>query len=211
MCGLLPTGDGPTGPVVSLFWSIRADRVPAWRAAGLDRWKADVLRFDPRAGFVLDQITDPGQVLFTQYRDVAMRRWHDPGVVFLGDAAHATSPQLGQGANLALWDAMVLADCVAAHPGVDAALAAYTRTRRRHLGYYQFATRALTPFFQGDSRVLGWLRDRVFPMSGWLGPLRRRMVRTMVGIDRGIVRRPMPLAPVVAEIRAGVARGLLNP
>jgi 2-polyprenyl-6-methoxyphenol hydroxylase-like FAD-dependent oxidoreductase len=196
MCGLLPTGDGPDGPVVSLFWSLRADRVAAWRAAGLDAWKADVLRFDPRAGFVVDQIRDPAQVLFTQYRDVSMRRWHDPGVVVLGDAAHATSPQLGQGANLALWDAMVLADVVTA----GAPIAEYTRLRRRHLGYYQFATRALTPFFQGDSRLLGWLRDRLFPMSRWLGPLRRRMVRTMVGIDRGILRRPMPLADLKTRL-----------
>ena len=199
MCGLLPTGDGPGGRVVSLFWSLRADRVDAWRAAGLAAWKAEVLRFAPGAGFVLDQITDASQVLFTRYRDVRMRRWHDPGLVFLGDAAHATSPQLGQGANLALWDAMVLADCLAAHP-LETALAAYTRARRHHLGYYQLATRALTPFFQGDSRLLGWLRDLVFPASRWLGPLRRRMVRTMVGIDRGILRRPMPLAEVKAHL-----------
>ncbi len=198
MCGVLPTGRAPRGthPVVSLFWSIRADRVPAWRAAGLAPWKADVLRYEPRAGFVLDQISDAAQVLFTQYRDVRMRGWHESGVVFVGDAAHATSPQLGQGANLALWDAMALADAVAAHPRVDDALAAYTASRRRHLGYYQFATRALTPFFQGDSRVLGWLRDVTFPMSRWLGFLRRRMVRTMSGIDRGIVRRPIPLAEI---------------
>jgi 2-polyprenyl-6-methoxyphenol hydroxylase-like FAD-dependent oxidoreductase len=198
MCGVLPTGCAPRGdhPVVSLFWSIRADRVPAWRDAGLDVWKADVLRFEPRAGFVLDQIRDVKDVLFTQYRDVSMRGWHEPGgnVVFIGDAAHATSPQLGQGANLALWDAMVLADSVAAHAKIDDALAAYSAARKRHLAYYQFATRALTPFFQGDSRFLAWVRDVTFPTCRWLGFLRRRMVRTMSGIDRGIVRRPIPLA-----------------
>jgi 2-polyprenyl-6-methoxyphenol hydroxylase-like FAD-dependent oxidoreductase len=196
MAGFLPTGRAPgAGPAVtSLFWSIRADRVDAWRAAGLAPWKAQLVRFDGRCDFILDQITDPAQVVFTQYRDVRMRRWHDADVVFIGDAAHATSPQLGQGANLALYDAMVLADCVAAAPRLADALAAYTASRRRHLDYYQFATRALTPWFQGDSRLLGWLRDRVFPTSRWLGPLRRRMVRTMAGLDRGIVRRPIPIA-----------------
>ena len=202
--GLLPTGRAPRGdhPVVSLFWSLRADRVEAWRAAGLDAWKAEVRRFTRDAEPVLDQIRAPEQLLFTQYRDVAMRRWHEPGVVFVGDAAHATSPQLGQGANLALWDAMVLADSLDGAASVDAGLDRYTRARRRHLGYYQFATRALTPFFQGDSRVLGFLRDRLFPMSRWLRPLRRRMVRTMIGIDRGIVRAPIPLG----EIRRMLAR-----
>jgi 2-polyprenyl-6-methoxyphenol hydroxylase-like FAD-dependent oxidoreductase len=119
--------------------------------------------------------------------------WHGDRIVFIGDAAHATSPQLGQGANLALLDAVALADAIAAEPSVDRALASYTRSRHRHLNYYQFATRALTPFFQSDSRVLAWLRDRVFPTSRWIGPLRRRMTRTMVGVDRGIVRRAMPI------------------
>ena len=69
----------------------------------------------------------------------------------------------------------VLAE-VLAWPGLRE-LGAYTAARRRHLDYYQFATRALTPFFQGDSRILGWLRDLAFPLSAWLGPLRRRMVQ----------------------------------
>jgi len=44
--------------------------------------------------------------------------------------------------------------------------------------------------------MLGWLRDRFFPISRWMGPLRRRMIRTMVGVDRGVIRRPLPLAPL---------------
>jgi 2-polyprenyl-6-methoxyphenol hydroxylase-like FAD-dependent oxidoreductase len=198
MFGLLPTGRAPRGDdlVVSVFWSIRADRVAALRAGGLAAWRAEALALNPRAAPILEQVTDLAQLTFTQYRDVRMRRWHGDRIVFIGDAAHATSPQLGQGANLALWDAMCLADVVAAHGDVALAVAAYTAARRRHLDYYQLATRALTPFFQSDSRVLGWVRDLVFPVSRWLGPLRRRMVRTMAGLDRGMVRRPIPLEEV---------------
>lgn len=196
MFGLLPTGRAPRGDdlVVSVFWSIRADRVDALRARGLAAWRAEALALNPHAEPILDQITDLAQLAFTQYRDVRMRRWHGERIVFIGDAAHATSPQLGQGANLALWDAVCLADAFAAGGGIATALAAYTAARRRHLNYYQFATRALTPFFQSDSRALGWVRDLVFPSSRWLPPLRRRMVRTMAGLDRGIVRRSIPLA-----------------
>ncbi len=193
--GLLPTGKKPHGStdVVSVFWSERADRVAALRAGGIDAWRRRALALHPTAAPVLAQIENMDQLLFTQYRDVAMKQWHADGLVFLGDAAHATSPQLGQGANLALWDALVLADCIASHRTVAAAVAAYTSTRRRHLNYYQFATRALTPFFQSDSRVAGWLRNLTFPMSRFVSPLRRRMVRTMCGLDRGIVRRPIAL------------------
>lgn len=200
MVGTLPTGLGPTGDrsLVSFFYSVRADRVEAWRGRGVDAWKAELRAMNPALEPLLAQVEDLDRVIFSRYVDVKMFPWNTDRVVYLGDAAHAMSPQLGQGANLALWDAMVLADAVAAHPHVDDALAAYSAARRRHLGYYQFATRALTPFFQGDSRALGWLRDLTFPTSRWLGFLRRRMVRTMAGIDRGIVRRPIPLAEVKA-------------
>jgi 2-polyprenyl-6-methoxyphenol hydroxylase-like FAD-dependent oxidoreductase len=186
MLGLLPTGLGPRGaqPIVSLFWSIRADRVDSWRAGGLSGWKDEVLAMAPAAAPVLAQIESPAQVLFAGYRDVRMRRWHAAGAVVLGDAAHATSPQLGQGANLALWDALVLADTLAA--GGD--LAAYSRARRAHLRYYQLAARWLTPLFQSDSRFAGWLRDRCLPLFNRIGPTRRMMTATMAGIRRGLLR-----------------------
>jgi 2-polyprenyl-6-methoxyphenol hydroxylase-like FAD-dependent oxidoreductase len=198
MLGFLPTGMAPgrDAHVVSLFWSMRADRVDAWRAAGLAPWRDEVLAMDRRAEPILATLDSLEPVLFSRYRDVSMYPWHAERLVFLGDAAHAMSPQLGQGANLALIDAVTLADSIAESPDdVAVALARYTAARRRHLGFYQFATRALTPLFQSDSRVLSWLRDRVFPHSRWFGYLRRRMVRCMVGIDRGLVRGPMALPP----------------
>jgi 2-polyprenyl-6-methoxyphenol hydroxylase-like FAD-dependent oxidoreductase len=204
LLGFLPTGKPPgrDTDVVSLFWSIRADRVDAWRAAGLATWRDRVLRLEPRAEPMLDSIHDIAAVRFTRYRDVSMYPWHGDRIVFLGDCAHAMSPQLGQGANLALVDAVALADALAAHEAVPHALAAYSAARRRHLAFYQFATRALTPLFQGDSRVLAWLRDRVFPTSRWLRFVRHRMTRAMVGIDRGILRRPFPVAEILGQLPA---------
>jgi 2-polyprenyl-6-methoxyphenol hydroxylase-like FAD-dependent oxidoreductase len=120
--------------------------------------------------------------------------------VFLGDCAHAMSPQLGQGANLALVDAVALADALAANESVPRALAAYSAARRRPLAFYQVMTRALTPLFQGDSRVLAFLRDRLFPLSRWLGFVRHRMTRAMVGIDRGLVRRPFPVGEILRQL-----------
>ncbi len=204
--GALPTGMAPgrSGPVVSLFWSLRADRVDAWRAAGLAPWKAEVIALDPRMAPLLDQIRDPAQVLFARYRDIVMRRWHDDAVVFIGDAAHATSPQLGQGANLALCDAAALAEAIHRSRDVATALVAYAAARRRHLAYYQRMTRWLTPFFQSDSRVLGWLRDWLFPLGNALPPARGLMIRTMAGVKLGFVRRSLALPE-------GVTRALPAP
>lgn len=200
MLGFLPTGLGPHGetPVVSMFWSIRADRVESWRAAGLAKWRDSILRLEPRAEPILDTLDDLEPVLFSRYRDVRMWPWHAERIVFIGDSAHATSPQLGQGANLALIDAVILADAIANARSVAAALAAYTAARHRHLNFYQFATRALTPLFQSDSRLLAFVRDLVFPQNRWIRPFRHRMIRTMIGADRGLVRRPFP----ITELRA---------
>ena len=203
--GVLPTGLGPGDgetPVVSLFWSLAARELDAWRSGGLAAWKAEVSALDPRIGFALDRIDSPDQLVFARYRDVQMRRWHEPGVVFVGDAAHAASPQLGQGANLALLDALVLADCVAAAPSLAAALDDYARNRRRHLRYYQRMTRWLTPLFQSDSRVLGWLRDWTFPLANAIGPLRRHMIRTMAGVALGFGPSQLAL-PTGAASAAG--------
>jgi 2-polyprenyl-6-methoxyphenol hydroxylase-like FAD-dependent oxidoreductase len=195
--GLLPTGTGPDGRrVLSLFWSLRVDDHAAWRARGLDAWRRDVVRFDPRAEALLADVHDLDEVLLARYRDVRLARWHDGRVIYLGDAGHAMSPQLGQGANLALWDAMILADLVTAHGAdVPGALARYTAARRRHLGFYQWMTRALTPFFQSGSWLRGALRDLGMPLAHRLGPIRRRMVRTMCGIETGLVRAPLALPP----------------
>ncbi len=196
MVGLLPTGLAPGGetPVVSLFWSARVDRMSELRAAGLARWKEAVLALEPRAGPVLDQVDDLDRLLLARYTDVRLRRWTGEQIAVLGDAAHATSPQLGQGANLALWDAMALADALALAPAVDRALVAYTRSRRAHLRYYQLAARWLTPLFQSDSRVGGWLRDALLPLATRFGPTRRIMLETMAGIRRGVVRGSLPPA-----------------
>lgn len=187
MLGIMPTGLAPGGgmPVVSLFWSLHADRFEAWRAAGLDAFKAQVLALHPRARPLLDQLQSLDQLTWARYHDVVMPAYHAGHCVVVGDAAHATSPQLGQGTNLALLDAVALARSLQEHADVPAALARYTRERKGHLHYYGQASRWLTPLFQSDWRLLPWLRDLFMgSASGWpvLGPL---TCQTLVGVRQG--------------------------
>jgi 2-polyprenyl-6-methoxyphenol hydroxylase-like FAD-dependent oxidoreductase len=115
-----------------------------------------------------------------------MSPWNTRSIVYLGDAAHAMSPQLGQGANLALFDAMTLTDCIAEeHGDLVRALYLYTQRRRDHLGYYQLITRWLTPFFQSDHDVLGVLRDLAMPVMNKFDVFNRAMVMGMCGTADG--------------------------
>ncbi len=182
LTGFLPTGT--QDDLLSLFWSIRLDHIERWRNAPLEDWKRSILALAPQAESFLNQIDSHAQVATAAYHDVRMKQWHGDRVAILGDAAHALSPQLGQGVNLALMDAAVLAESLAAH-ALPEALAQYSSTRRCHLRFYQFATRWTTPFFQSDVLPLGWLRDLVFPIIQRIPMLRWQMTATMAGGKTG--------------------------
>jgi 2-polyprenyl-6-methoxyphenol hydroxylase-like FAD-dependent oxidoreductase len=107
----------------------------------------------------------------------------------MGDAAHGTSPQLGQGANLALIDAITLAHHLKQSADVDEALARYEGARRLHVAFYRHASRALTPAFQSDGRITPWLRDTFLPYANLL-PGGRYMTRTTLS---GVRKLPFGL------------------
>jgi 2-polyprenyl-6-methoxyphenol hydroxylase-like FAD-dependent oxidoreductase len=96
------------------------------------------------------------------------------------------SPQLGQGANLGLIDAGVLAECLETLP-VTAAFAEFSRRRRAHVRYYQFASRWLTPFFQSHSRTAAVIRDLAFPLIPYVKPAYREALRTVAGFKTGLI------------------------
>ena len=144
MLGFLPTGHrrrAATRRWSACSGACRADRVDAWRAAGLAAWRDEVLRARAarRADARRDHDLRAGAVRALSRR-ARCRRGTATAIVFIGDAAHATSPQLGQGANLALIDAVALADCDRRRSR-SRRRARSPRTpprRRRHLGFYQF-------------------------------------------------------------------------
>ncbi len=190
MFGILPTGLGPDPsnqvPLLSFFYSLPVDGLAAWRERGIAAWRDEARAISPLCEPVLDQIDSLDEVLFSTYVDVSMHPWHASNVVVLGDAAHATSPQLGQGCNLALVDAFVLGQMIETHEDVPAALDSYSRARKEHLAYYQWATRFLTPFFQSSVSEAGLLRDIGMPLLLRLPLARRIMERSMAGFATGL-------------------------
>lgn len=189
MIGVLPTGLHPRTniPCVSFFWSIRVADHPAWLAGDFEEWKARVLRYWPELDYLLRSLPDASALTFASYGDVLMKKWHDGALLCIGDAGHGMSPQLGMGANLALIDSLVLTDCVAEASSLPEAFARYSRERRAHLRYNQFASRALTPFFQSDSRLACALRDASFPLLRRIPPLYKEALRTIAGVKTGLL------------------------
>src|SRR5918998_4461684 len=68
-----------------------------------------------------------------QYDMPSVPTWHRGPMVIVGDAAHATSPSSGQGASMAIEDAVVLAKCLRDLPDIRRAFAAYEGLRRERV------------------------------------------------------------------------------
>lgn len=161
MIGVLPVGrqkrDGPD--LAAFFWSLKPETFEALRSAGIDGWREEVLGHWPETAPHLEAITGFEQMTLARYAHHTLQVPAGDGIAFIGDSAHATSPQLGQGANMALLDAAALAGALANAASVDEALAEYARVRRWHVRLYQMLSLTLTPFYQSDGVVLPVVRD----------------------------------------------------
>lgn len=168
MIGLLPVGKrvDHEGEWLTFFFSLPGEQVDAFDAEALRRLRQRVHELWPGAAVLLEGIDTPAQLHRARYRDVVLRHPVHGRLVFLGDAAHAMSPQLGQGVNMALLDAEALADALNECATLGDALNDYAKRRRSHLAVYQRASRWLTPLFQSQRDGLAWWRDLAFhPMS----------------------------------------------
>jgi 2-polyprenyl-6-methoxyphenol hydroxylase-like FAD-dependent oxidoreductase len=87
-------------------------------------------------------------------------------VALLGDAAHAMTPNLGQGACQALEDAVVLA----AHAERPAGLAVYSAVRAPRTAQVSAASRRISRMTQLTAPAAVWARDTGMTLAGRLGP-----------------------------------------
>lgn len=187
MIGLLPVGTRPDDPEpkLSFFWSLPSESIGAWEAIGLEMWKRELAVLWPEILPRLARVTDCAHLARASYRDAVLPQWQRGRLVLVGDAAHAMSPQLGQGVNMALMDARALCDALRESPGLPAALQRYERERRDHTGIYQFWSRWLTPVFQSDLDRVAMLRDWLLLPLGRLPGGRGNMLRVLSGTQRG--------------------------
>jgi 2-polyprenyl-6-methoxyphenol hydroxylase-like FAD-dependent oxidoreductase len=90
--------------------------------------------------------------------------WHKGRVVLLGDAAHAVGPHAGQGASMAIEDAIVLAACLETEHDCESAFRRYEALRRDRIAHVV----KLTAQNSSQKRASGWLRllirDFVLPL-----------------------------------------------
>ncbi|MBB3089140.1 FAD-dependent oxidoreductase [Nocardioides albus] len=153
--GYVPLVDGRT------YWFVTANR-PEGETGGDHH--ADVIALVGDWHDPIPQLlaaTPPSAVLRGDICDLRLplKRFDHGRVVLLGDAAHATTPNLGQGACAAIEDAAVLAAQLAGHARVESALVAYDRTRRPATSRLVRASRLVGALGQIDNGPAVAVRD----------------------------------------------------
>lgn len=98
----------------------------------------------PAIAALAEQITDNDGVVYRPLEWLFLTgAWHKGRVVLLGDAVHATTPHLGQGAGMAIEDSIVLAEELARADSVEAAFTAFRDRRFERCRYIVEASRAI--------------------------------------------------------------------
>jgi 2-polyprenyl-6-methoxyphenol hydroxylase-like FAD-dependent oxidoreductase len=81
-------------------------------------------------GELARSLPDSSDIVYSPLEPLLMPApWHRGRVVLVGDAAHATTPHIAQGASMAFEDAVVLSELLGEAPSIDQALQAYTARR----------------------------------------------------------------------------------
>lgn len=112
--------------------------LPANEVAAItsEQWRARLRELFAGETFPATEIIDATEHVFAGWNTYDFPKvpvWHRDRMIIVGDAAHATSPAAGQGASMALEDAVTLAKCLRDVPGVPTAFAAYERLRRERV------------------------------------------------------------------------------
>jgi 2-polyprenyl-6-methoxyphenol hydroxylase-like FAD-dependent oxidoreductase len=125
-------GHAPLGGDLVYFWAAAHVGAAAEAVARRDveAFRQEWRRVLPAAADLLEQVSSFDDLLVNAVSQVDCRRWFSGCLVLLGDAAHAMPPNLGQGANSALVDGVVLAEELTKAQSVKDALMEYDQRRR---------------------------------------------------------------------------------
>ncbi len=184
MAGIMPVGVNPaTGNQgAAIFWSEKPENADSVIDAGIDSFRKEFCKLWPEAEPFVAQIGSMDDLTMAVYGHRTGRSQSSKRLYHVGDSWHCTSPQLGQGANMALIDAGALAMAMEVAVDLNDTSKRYRRSRSFHIKLYQTLSVMFTPLYQSNGRFLPLIRDlTIHYFARW--PLVRRFItRTVSGV-----------------------------
>lgn len=175
----------------ALIWTFPADEAKTMMAlddaAFLSSLQADF-------GYRLGMLTRVGKRFSYPLSLIEAEEQYRPGIVLLGNVAHTLHPVAGQGLNLAVRDAMVLAEKVAAavkrgeNPGDVKVLKAYVEKREKDQHITVSCCDYLVRIFGSENVGLSWFRQFGLLGVDFLPPLKKTLVRHAMGLSQDMAR-----------------------
>lgn len=154
--GVVPIGENK----VYCFTTLNAPHNdPAMRDLSLDEFKKLFADFGGPVPEVLRRLNTAADLIWNDLEEVEVVQWTTGRVVLLGDAAHAMTPNMGQGAAMAIEDAIVLADVLSGADNSAASLAQYEQRRRSRVAQIQTRSRRLGQVAQWESLAACAIRN----------------------------------------------------
>lgn len=166
MMGILPVRKVGESHEAALYWSIKTSDMQHKSNSDYQQLKNEILDFWPEAESSILPL-EPTDFISAVYRDIWTPKPYSGRLIAIGDAAHGTSPQLGQGCTMALLDAWLLAKYVGeSEKSLEERLEKWWSTRKYQLLYVRYLSRFLTPLYQSDNDFFAFLRDFIIAPTG---------------------------------------------
>ena len=130
------------------------------------------------------ELTDPNGIIQADIFDSEpAERWFNGSVVMLGDAIHSTTPNLGQGAGIAIESALVLAQCIEKNHDLQDAFASYQSLRKKRTAWVTHQSHMFGKLAQMESPIICRIRNFLLKTSTLIVPqlIQERSAQKLLG------------------------------
>lgn len=159
----------------------RLPRSPRYTAYTIEDLRHNFRHYHPAVVNAL-ALTDGSKLIHNDIADLTpLPAYHRDGIVLIGDAAHATTPNMGQGACMGIEDAVVLLQELDRSASVSDAMAGFTRRRIARCRFIVNTSEKMGRVAQLDSRVLIPVRN--FLVKRLPAGLQRRQLARILDVS----------------------------